>query len=289
MSSQSFQMPPQFEERDGVWLLRGVLWDEDRSQKELWDEIGQNYYDRARFEEKPPENYVDAIGRPGGLWNELPIDRAFDSILELGCGDGRASIHLSKSRGLDCYHYCGMDISEPQLRRLQVFKRAYDFYPSAKFTLVCTPAREIPLPDSSVDLVISDAVFMHLDQDSLKILMQEVQRVLKPDGRIGFRNSFHNSQCIAHLLRNTLRSLSPNSNPIYSNQYSIKEVRQLLRDSGLEHDGRKITIRSDGQLIVFPEQLGSRRIPPATWLNNWVRKNKIEKKWFIYSFDAYSW
>ncbi|NEO88066.1 MAG: class I SAM-dependent methyltransferase [Spirulina sp. SIO3F2] len=289
MTNPPTQMSEKFEQLDGIWLLKEHLYQENTGQKQLWDQIGQNYYGRGQFNRQPPADYRDAIGRPGGLWNELPIEREYNSILEIGCGDGRASIHLSKNRGLDCQQYCGIDISEPQLRRLQVFKTAYDFYPSAQFTLICMPAKELPLPDASVDLVISDAVFMHLTKTDLCFLMKEVRRVLKPGGLLGFRNSFHNRECLGHIIRNFARRFAPNRNPLYSYQHSLSEVYDLFEQSDLNDPENPIQIKPNGQYRLLPHHLGQKKVPFAQTINEWAKANNFKANRSVYSFDVYNW
>jgi ubiquinone/menaquinone biosynthesis C-methylase UbiE len=279
----------QFELHDGIWLPKQDRVYGSQFQKDLWDQIGTNYYGRDRFEVSPPTDYKVITSKIGGLWSKFPRERHFSTILEIGCGDGRASIHLSKNRGIECDNYYGIDLSEPQLRRLQKFKEAYDFYPTANFYLACMAAKILPLPDNSVDLVISDSVFMHLMKADLEVLMREICRVVKPEGLIAFRNSFHNRDNFAHLLRRVTRKVIPGRSPVYSEQHSYREINRLFDQSGLNHKIGPVQVVSDGEYVLLPYYLGGRRVPLAKAVNRFMRRRKMRHQRLIYSFDAYNW
>jgi SAM-dependent methyltransferase len=286
---QSFEGITIFQPEDGIWLPKFSLEDGSQEQKKLWEKIGHNYYNHRQFEEKPPTDYKDVIGNSGGLWKRFPKNRHFETILEIGCGDGGASINLSKNLEIDCNEYYGIDISEAQLRRLKIFKEHYNFYPSAQVTLICISARSLPLADQSVDLVMSDAVFMHLSKDNIRILMSEINRVLKPGGMIAFRNSFHNSESLAHGIRNLARKFIPGRNAIYSKQHCLDEINALFRESGLSEKVGPIKVESDGQYLLIPHHLGRKRVPLARYINKSLNRLGIKHKRLVYSFDAYNW
>ncbi|WP_346290685.1 class I SAM-dependent methyltransferase [Sphaerothrix gracilis] len=283
------QIVHQFYQKDGIWLPRNNSDYGSPKQKQLWDKIGQNYYNRRQFETATPPDYAEVIRRPSGLWNKFPAHQHFSTILEIGCGDGRASIHLSKNRNLSCEVYYGIDISEPQLRRLQIFKQAYNFYPSARFVLVCMSVRQLPLADNSVDLVISDSVFMHLAKKDTETLFSEIARTLKPHGVIGLRNSFHNRDCIGHIIHNLIRQLAPNRNAIYLQQYSLSEIKTLFENSGLTNKIGSIKVKSDGQYVLIPRHIGKQKVPLARCINDYLKRSGIRSHCLIYSFDAYNW
>ncbi|MED5369622.1 MAG: methyltransferase domain-containing protein [Myxococcota bacterium] len=93
-------------------------------------------------------------------------------VLDLGCGNGALLQQLAPRlrTGL------GVDSSAGQLQMAETRCAAH---PNLSFSRIEGP--QLPLPDDSVDLAISLLSFRYLDWDPL---MQELQRVLTPQGRL---------------------------------------------------------------------------------------------------------
>ncbi|WP_257236938.1 class I SAM-dependent methyltransferase [Nostoc sp. 'Peltigera malacea cyanobiont' DB3992] len=176
-----------FELRDGIYFPSDYEQLTNTQHKKTWDAIGKTYYGSQKIEKIAAtspikQDYTLLTGTPGGTWNKFPLNKSVGSILEIGSGYGRAPLHLSKAKNLKCEKYYGIDISEPLLRRLIKVKQEYNFFPEAEFNLICTSAETLPLEDNSIDLVISNCVFMHIPDAQLRNLLADICRVLKPDG-----------------------------------------------------------------------------------------------------------
>lgn len=93
-------------------------------------------------------------------------------ILDIGCGNGALLKELAPriKAGL------GVDLSEDLLNLAEKNNESNDHI---SFKQVSGP--ELPLPDQSIDLIISMLSFRYLDWDPL---MDELKRVLRPGGRI---------------------------------------------------------------------------------------------------------
>jgi SAM-dependent methyltransferase len=150
---------------------------------------------------------VDLMGMTGGGPNTFDIIseahinnlRRFiglaptHTLLEIGCGIGRDAIPLTEI--LTEGKYVGID----------VIKRSIDWctdniskrHPNFKFYhydvedqlhneagKTKTPDIYIPLPDGSVDRIISFSVFTHMFQADIEHYLREFRRVLKPDGLV---------------------------------------------------------------------------------------------------------
>lgn len=94
-------------------------------------------------------------------------------ILDLGCGTGKTT-RLLKQRYSKA-KIIGLDIAEQMLRYHR--KQASWF---SKSRLICADVMQIPLADQSVDLIFSN-MLLHWCED-VTTFLQEVQRVLKPEG-----------------------------------------------------------------------------------------------------------
>ncbi|BAZ27704.1 type 11 methyltransferase [Cylindrospermum sp. NIES-4074] len=284
-----------FELRDGIYFPSDYAQLTETKHKQTWDRIGKTYYGSQKIEkvaETSPikQDYTLLGGRPGGTWDQFPVNKSVDSILELGCGYGRAPLHLSIDKNLRCQKYYGIDISEPLLRRLIKVKQEYDFFPGAEFNLICNSAEILPLADNSIDLVISNCVFMHIPDAQLRNLLAEISRVLKPGGVFVFNHSFHNKSCISHRVHNFIRNLNVFSkNPVYLKQYSAVEIEDMLAAAGMKNKCPQYTVEPTKEYAIFPETIKAIPVPFAKAINRSLKPSSdAEKAKLAYGFSAYS-
>ena len=114
-------------------------------------------------------------------------------VLDIACGEGYGSVLLSAA----AKSVVGVDIDAG------VIKHASSKYARPSLRFLTGSADRMPLPDNSVDLVVSFETLEHHDKHEEMLL--EVKRVLRPDGLFlistpdkrnfsdltGHRNSFH--------------------------------------------------------------------------------------------------
>ena len=106
-------------------------------------------------------------------WLAKYVDRAA-ILLDYGCGYGRAA-PLLQAMGYDAV--IGMDIALPMLQR------AHAEYPELSF--VQNQQANIPLATHAVDMIVVIAVITYFVADhELNALLNELQRVLKPGGKL---------------------------------------------------------------------------------------------------------
>lgn len=103
-----------------------------------------------------------------------------DSVLDLGCGNGRLYQLFEKNsrykeRTMNKVHYVGVDFSR------KLLKQARMSYPKVEFRL--GDVRAIPADSRQFDVVFCLAVFHHLPTIAhRRQALREVRRVLKPGG-----------------------------------------------------------------------------------------------------------
>lgn len=99
-------------------------------------------------------------------------------ILELGCGQGRDTLHFLK-HGLEVIAY---DYSETCLT--QLMDKAKKMGLDKNLTVEHHDLRKgIPLPDESIDACFSHMFFtMHLNENELALIFKECHRILKHGG-----------------------------------------------------------------------------------------------------------
>lgn len=91
------------------------------------------------------------------------------TVVELGCAGG---VNYFGRR----YHMIGCDLSLSSLKKLGMYERRVQADAS-----VC-----IPLPDASVDAVVSSYFWEHIPPALKPAMLQECQRILRPGGKIIF-------------------------------------------------------------------------------------------------------
>ena len=112
--------------------------------------------------------------------------RAFQSILalpearvlDLCCGTGDMALAMRRRAPSSAAPYMGADFSHEMLRR-----GARKFSETGGIIAIEADALELPLPDSSLDLVVSAFGFRNLANYDAGL--REIRRVLKPHGEVG--------------------------------------------------------------------------------------------------------
>ncbi|MEC4813825.1 MAG: class I SAM-dependent methyltransferase [Scytonema sp. PMC 1069.18] len=282
-----------FQLRDGIYFPKDYEDLNSTEHKQKWDKIGKTYYGSQEIEQAEAtapikKDYSLLTGRPGGTWDKFPHNKSVDSILEIGCGYGRIPLFLSKDKNLQCQKYYGLDISEPLLRRLLTCKKEYDFFPGAEFHIICDSAEKLPIEDDSIDLVMSNCVFMHIPDAQIRNLMVEMARVLKPGGIFVFNHSFHNKACPSHIIHNFIRRLSPARNPVYLKQYSAAEIEAMLNTSGMKAKCQQYTVEPTKEYAILPNKIKGLPVPFANAINRSLKPSPSMRETLAYGFSAYS-
>ncbi|HEB72693.1 MAG TPA: methyltransferase domain-containing protein [Nitrospirae bacterium] len=123
-----------------------------------------------------PDSIAESYCGPGNPFSMGAINKG-ESVLDIGCGAGVDTILAGMMAGTDGY-VTGLEIVPEMLQRAQNNLRELDV---SHVSLLEASAEQLPLPDKSFDVVISNGVF-NLVVDKVKAL-KEVFRVLKPGGR----------------------------------------------------------------------------------------------------------
>jgi SAM-dependent methyltransferase len=132
----------------------------------------------------PVNSHLDAWDRDyrsrGRLWGggakNLPDQPEGSKVLELGCGDGK-TLAAMQGRSWDV---TGIDIS-PEALRLSRSALGTDV------SLLLADARHLPFKGERFDAVFAFHVTGHVLQAGQELIAREVGRVLRPGGRLFFR------------------------------------------------------------------------------------------------------
>lgn len=112
---------------------------------------------------------------PNKIYNFLLPKVQNKIVLDLGCGTGKFMQKFYK----EATKYYGLDLSSKQL------EIAKEKVKDGNVKFICSSAENIPLPDDSVDVIISTWVLgTILEIDRRNKVLKEMKRVLKKDGNI---------------------------------------------------------------------------------------------------------
>ena len=139
------------------------------------DPISTGLYDSAQTGELPPEAVVASLGC--GNPTALAELREGETVLDLGSGGG-IDVLLSARRVGPTGKAYGLDMTDEMLDLARANARKAG---AANVEFLRGEIEHIPLPDDSVDVVISNCV-INLAADKL-VVLAEAARVLRPGGR----------------------------------------------------------------------------------------------------------
>jgi SAM-dependent methyltransferase len=142
---------------------------------EAWDPITSDLYDEKQKAGIPAEALLASLGC--GNPTALAALKPGDVVLDLGSGGGIDVLLSAKRVGPTGKAY-GLDMTDEMLALANENKRRAG---ADNVEFLKGEIEQIPLPDESVDVIISNCV-INLSGDKSKVL-REAFRVLKPGGR----------------------------------------------------------------------------------------------------------
>jgi ubiquinone/menaquinone biosynthesis C-methylase UbiE len=131
----------------------------------------------------PLYDTVNAVAMRQGQWRPRLVERALGAaaaprILDLGCGTGEMALAIA--RVCPGAKLIGVDGDADVLERAAGKARAA----GVELELHEALADRVPLPDASVDCVVSTLMFHHLVPSAKRAALAEARRVLVPGGRL---------------------------------------------------------------------------------------------------------
>ena len=142
---------------------------------EAWDPITSDLYDERQKAGIPAEAVLASLGC--GNPTALAELKTGETVLDLGSGGGIDVLLSAKRVGPTGKAY-GLDMTDEMLALANENKRRAG---ATNVEFLRGEIEQIPLPDASVDVIISNCV-INLSADKKKVLA-EAFRVLKPGGR----------------------------------------------------------------------------------------------------------
>jgi SAM-dependent methyltransferase len=184
-----------------------------------WDPITSDLYDAGETAGLPIEAVLASLGC--GNPTALAELRAGETVLDLGSGGG-IDVLLSARRVGPTGKAIGLDMTDEMLALARKNQREAGV---SNVEFVKGTIEAIPLPDASVDVIISNCV-INLSADK-RLVMQEAFRVLKPGGRFAVSDIVHRGEMPA-----SARAHADLWCGCVSGALSDKEYAGLLQEAG---------------------------------------------------------
>ncbi len=186
------------------------------------DPITSNLYDAAQTGQLPEEAVLASLGcgNPTALANL----NAGEVVLDLGSGGG-IDVLLSARRVGPTGKAYGLDMTDEMLALANDNKRKAGV---ENVEFLKGEIENIPLPDNSVDVIISNCV-INLSADKDRVL-REAFRVLKPGGRLAVSDVVTRGDIMPEIRKSVLLWVGCVAGALDENDY-----RDKLSEAGFEH------------------------------------------------------
>jgi arsenite methyltransferase len=178
------------------------------------DPITSNLYDSSQARQVPDEAMLASLGcgNPTALANLNPGE----VVLDLGSGGGVDVLLSAKRVGPSGKAY-GLDMTDEMLALANENKRKSG---AENVEFLKGEIEHIPLPDNSVDVIISNCV-INLSADKDRVL-REAFRVLKPGGRFAVSDVVTHGEMPAEIRQSVLLWVGCIAGALEENEYRAK-------------------------------------------------------------------
>jgi len=191
-----------------------------------YDPITSNLYDAAQGREIPAEAMSASLGcgNPTALARLNPGE----TVLDLGSGGGIDVLLSAKRVGPTGKAY-GLDMTDEMLALANENKRRAG---AENVEFLKGEIERIPLPDNSVDVIISNCVInLSADKDAV---LREAFRVLKPGGRFAVSDVVTRGEMPAEIRKSVLLWVGCISGALEENDYRRKLVSAGFTEAEIE-------------------------------------------------------
>jgi SAM-dependent methyltransferase len=185
------------------------------------DPITSNLYDADQSGQVPPEAMLASLGC--GNPTALAKLNAGETVLDLGSGGG-IDVLLSARRVGPAGKAYGLDMTDEMLALANENKRKAGV---DNVEFLKGEIEHIPLPDNSVDVIISNCV-INLSADKDRVF-REALRVLKPGGRFAVSDVITRGEMLPEIRKNVLLWVGCVAGALEENEY-----RSKLASAGFE-------------------------------------------------------
>jgi SAM-dependent methyltransferase len=200
---------------------------------EVWDPITANLYTEAETAGLPTKALLASLGC--GNPTALAELHEGETVLDLGSGGG-IDVLLSARRVGPSGKAYGLDMTDEMLALAEENRQKAGV---TNVTFLKGEIENIPLPDASVDVIISNCV-INLSADKARVL-REAFRVLKPGGRFAVSDVVVRGE-VTDVVRQNMALWTG----CIAGALGMDEYRRLLADAGFSHIDIEVTREYSG-------------------------------------------
>jgi arsenite methyltransferase len=235
------------------------------------DPITTNLYDAAQAGQIPEEALLASLGC--GNPTALAQLNAGDVILDLGSGGGIDVLLSAKRVGPTGKAY-GLDMTDEMLALANENKRKAGV---ENVEFLKGEIENIPLPDNSVDVIISNCV-INLSADKDRVL-REAFRVLKPGGRFAVSDVVTHGEMLPEIRQSVLLWVGCIAGALEENEYRAKLFAAGF--DRIEIEPTRIYRIEDAREFLFGQNIDVDAIAPQVdgkFMSAFVRAVKPQRK-----------
>ena len=222
-----------------------------------WDPITSNLYARSETRDLPENAVLASLGC--GNPTALAELREGETVLDLGAGGG-IDVLLSARRVGPTGKAYGLDMTDDMLALARENQRKAG---AENVEFLKGEIEAIPLPDNSVDVIISNCV-INLSSDKDKVL-REAFRVLKPGGRFAVSDVVTRGAVPEAVRRNMLLWVGCIAGALDENDYRMKLAAAGFEAIGIEptrvyriEDAREFLVSKNLDVDAIAGEVGDR-------------------------------
>ena len=235
------------------------------------DPITTNLYDASQAGQIPEEALLASLGcgNPTALAKLSPGE----IVLDLGSGGGIDVLLSAKRVGPTGKAY-GLDMTDEMLALANENKRKAG---AANVEFLKGEIESIPLPDNSVDVIISNCV-INLSADKDRVL-SEAFRVLKPGGRFAVSDVVTRGEILLEIRQSVVAWVGCIAGALEENDYRNKLVAAGF--DKIEIEPTRIYRTEDAREFLTGQGINVDAIPPQVdgkFLSAFIRAGKPEAK-----------
>jgi SAM-dependent methyltransferase len=190
------------------------------------DPITSNLYDQAQTGDLPEAAVLASLGC--GNPTALAELKAGETVLDLGSGGGIDVLLSARRVGPEGKAY-GLDMTDEMLALAEENKRKAG---ATNVEFLRGEIENIPLPDNSVDVIISNCV-INLSANKDRVL-SEAFRVLKPGGRFAVSDVVTRGEMLPEIRKSVLLWAGCIAGALEEHEYREKLARAGFENIGVE-------------------------------------------------------
>jgi SAM-dependent methyltransferase len=140
-------------------------------------------------------------------------DPAGKVVLDYGCGPGYLTKYMIDHGAL---HVTGIDVSEGEIEQARL--QAEQLGVGDKTNFLAVDAHATGFPQDSFDLIVGSSILHHLD---LRVALEEIRRILRPDGRAVFMEPLWHNPLLRLGRALTPSARTPDEHPLTTSDWDL--------------------------------------------------------------------